>query len=115
MIFNNNSKNIGNDYTLTKTSVPMSISEDDEEGKMVLTFTNDIPVNSVIGFRMDPGVAKQFLGVTDDEFKKQAIRHSLFCIDVDDKRIHIPTIVIENTRQNYISVIFTTLTNVIKK
>ena len=84
-VFNNNSKNIGNDYSLAKTSIPMTISADDE--KMVLTFTNDIPVKSVIGFRMDPGFAKQFLGVTDDEFKIpiiRCIRCNLFRIEVDD-------------------------------
>ena len=53
--------------------------------------------------------------MTDDEFKMQTIRHNLFRIEVDDKRTHIPTNVIENTRQNYVSVIFTNLTSVIKK
>ena len=113
-VFNNNSKSIGNEYTLTKTSIPMTISED-EEGKMVFAFTNDIPVKSVIGFRMDPGFAKQLLGVTDDEYENQAIRRSLFHIEFDDKHIHIPTNAIENTRQKYVSMIFTNLTNVIKK
>ena len=92
----------------------MTISED-EEGKMVFAFTNDIPVKSVIGFRMDPGFAKQLLGVTDDEYENQAIRRSLFHIEFDDKHIRIPTNVIENTCQKYVSMIFTNLTNVIKK
>ena len=112
-VFNNNSKNIGNDYSLAKTSIPITISADDE--KMLLTFTSDIPVKSVIGFRMDPGFAKQFLGVTDDEFKIPTTRRNLFRIEFDNKRIHIPTSVIENTRQNYVSVMFTNLTNVVKK
>ena len=114
-VFNNNSKNIGNDYSLAKTSIPMTILTDDNDEKMLLTFTNDIPVKSVIGFRMDSGFAKRFLGVTDDEFKMQTIRRNLFHIEVDNKRIHIPTNVIENTHQNYVNVIFTNLTSVIKK
>ena len=113
-VFNNNSKNIGNDYTLTKTSVPVTISENDE-GKMVLTFTNDIPVKSFIGFRMYPGFAKQFLGVTDDEFKDDTIRRNLFRIELANTRIRLQTIVIENTRRNYVSVIFSNLTNIIKR
>ena len=71
IIFKNaiKSKNIGNDYSLTKTSSPITILTDDDDEKMILTFTNDIPVKSGIGFRMDPGFAKRFLGVTDDEYK----------------------------------------------
>ena len=59
-VFNNNSKNIGNDYSLAKTSIPITISTDDNDEKMLLTFTNDIPVKSIIGFRMDPGFANDF-------------------------------------------------------
>ena len=115
-VFNIESKNIGNNYSVTNTSIPMTIStDDDDDEKMILTFTNDIPVKSVIGFRIDPGFAKRFLGVTDDEFKIQTTRRNLFRIEVEDKRIHIPTNVIETTRQNYVSGIFTNLTSVIKK
>ena len=113
-VFNNKSKNIGNDYTLPKTSIPLTISENDE-GKMVLTFTTDIPVYNVIGFRMYPGFAKQCLGVTDDEFTNETIRRSLCHIELADTRIRLQTIVIENTGQNYVSVIFSNLTSVIRR
>ena len=113
-VFNNNSKNIGNDYTLTKTSIPLPISEN-EYGKMVLTFTNDIPVKSFIGFGMYPRFAKQFLGLTDDEFTQQSIRRRLFRVESDNKRIHLQPIIFENTRGNYVSVIFSNLTKVIKR
>ena len=64
---------------------------------------------------MYPGVAKQFLGLTDDEFKQQSIRRGLFRMESDNKRIRLQPIIIENTRGNYVSVIFSNLTNVIRR
>ena len=53
-VFNTNSRGIGNDMSLCKLNVPLIISSD-EFGKMKIEFTKDIPVKSIIGFRMNAG------------------------------------------------------------
>ena len=113
-VFNTNSRGIGNDMSLCKLNVPLIISSD-EFGKMKIEFTKDIPVKSIIGFRMNAGFAKQFLGVADSEFQQISVRRALFRIVFNNSLIYIPYRITENKRYNSVDVLFTNVTRVIKK
>ena len=59
-------------------------------GKMKIEFTKDIPVKSIIAFRMNAGFPKQFLGVADSEFQQISVRRALFHIVFNNSLISIP-------------------------
>ena len=113
-VFNTNSRGIANDMLLCKLNVPLIISSD-EFGKMKIEFTKDIPVESIIGFCMNAGFAKKFLGVADSEFQQISVRCALFHIVFNNSLIYIPYRFTENKRHKSVDVLFTNVMRVIKK
>ena len=100
--------------SLCKLNVPLIMSSD-EFGKMKIECTKDIPVKSILGFRMNAGFAKHVLGVADSEFQQMSVRRALFRIVFSNSLICIPYRLTENKCYKSVDVLFTNVTRVIKK